>query len=77
MGYFADDTEAELFVEKYCYKCRNWRINGCAIIDIHRYYGYQLSNSKSIAKKILDYFIQNDGVKIDKWSCRMFLKRAK
>jgi len=76
MGYFANNTEAELFMEKYCSHCCNWK-SDCLIMDIHFLYGYKLCNSKSIAKKILDLFIDDEGNDITKWKCQMFLPREK
>ena len=73
MGYFANSTEASLFYETYCVRCKNNLLNDCcAIWELHHDWGYKLVNSKSLAKKFLDYLIDNEGADISKWKCRMF-----
>ena len=58
MTYFANGTEGELFQEENCDKCKNNPKKGmCPIIQLHYEYNYELCNSKSKAKKILDFLI--------------------
>ena len=79
MGYFSNGIEGELYREEYCMKCRNWRkkkeelTDGCPIMDLHFSYSYELCNSKSIAKKMLDFLIPQE--KIYNLRCRMFLRK--
>jgi hypothetical protein len=83
MGYFSNSTEGGLFIERNCCRCANWMVNkendteGCPIMDLHLLYGYELANSKSKAKEMLDFLIDTQGNDIDKWKCSMFLKSKK
>ena len=60
---FSNGTEGELFMSKFCYKCKNWKKRGksdmqsCPIIDAHLFYGY---NAKDDAKTILAMFIPHN-----------------
>ena len=77
MAYFANSTEGEFFKEENCYKCKNWGKNeedagGCPIMDLHLFYSYELANSKTKAKKMLDFLIPSKAGVIPK--CSMLLK---
>jgi len=81
MGYFANSTESEMFKDDNCYQCLNWRDLedgrgfGCPIIDLHQMYNYELCNSKSKAKQMLDFFIPEfDYKRSIQPPCSMFLK---
>jgi len=66
MGYFSNGTEGECYMQSYCFKCKNWREKkgegapGCPIMDLHMFHGYDLCNSRSLAKKMLDFLIPID-----------------
>ena len=80
MGYFSNGTEVLIYQEKYCFNCKNYidkkdgRGEGCPIWDLHFLYGYELCNSKSKGKVMLDYLIPEDEEGMNK-ECSMFLKR--
>lgn len=63
MGYFSNGTEGEYYLERYCFKCKNWtkrgdeQGEGCPVMDLHILNAYALCNSKSLAKKFLDALI--------------------
>lgn len=63
MGYFSNGTEGELYVERYCSRCKHWeddgpdRIEGCPVWDLHILFAYEECNSSSNAKAMLDTLI--------------------
>ena len=78
MGYFSNGTEAMTFESKWCERCCNYRgeegAKGCAVMDAHLLYAYELCNEEDHpGKKILDMLIPMDekGLFCDK--CAMFL----
>jgi hypothetical protein len=82
MGYFSNATEGDCYMEEFCSNCKNWvdkkdgRGHGCAIWDLHLNYNYELCNSKSKAKEILDWLIPRDKEKGGNSECIMFLKKT-
>lgn len=88
MGYFSNGTEGMAFQERYCFHCRNWRDledgrgEGCPIWDAHLLYSYELCNSETPGKVILDMLIPrtlikaSDGLPVPDNECAMFLPRA-
>ena len=84
MTYFSNNTEGELFKEENCYKCLNWvydkdsQEEGCPIMDLHLLHSYELYNSRSLAKEMLDFLIPaweiKDGAAIVP-KCSMFLAK--
>lgn len=75
MAYFANGTEGSIYEENYCDKCKNWRKGGCPIMDLHLIYSYELCNSKSVGKKMLDFLIPEDEKNCCADKCSMFLKK--
>ena len=81
MAYFSNGTEGDMYMEKYCEKCVNWREGrggfgeGCPVWDVHLIYNYDECNSKNNGKKILDHLIpmKKDGLFADE--CTMFLEK--
>jgi len=79
MAYFSNATEILLYEETYCWKCKNFRDlkdgrgNRCPIWDLHLTYSYELANSKSKAKKMLDFLIPYKNC--EPKQCSMFLKK--
>lgn len=66
MGYFPNGCAGSVYESKYCFHCVN-RVDlkdgrgfGCPIWDLHIMYSYELCNSKSKAKKMLDFLIPID-----------------
>ena len=81
MAYFANGAEGLFYQEHYCFNCKNYRDKkdgrdcGCAIWDLHLFYSYELCNSKSKAKVMLDFLIPEEGKEINiAGECSMFLK---
>ena len=81
MGYFANGTEGDMYQFAYCFKCKN-RVDkkdgcgfGCAVWDLHITHSYKLANSKSEAKKMLDFLIPNKNCNNEE--CRMFLPKVR
>jgi hypothetical protein len=78
MGYFANGTEELAFKETYCFNCNNWRqregeeIEVCPVMDIHFLFSYELCNSKSKGKRMLDMLIEDR----DHQYCLMFSKKG-
>jgi len=81
MAYFPNGTAGEGYTCSYCFNCVNWRkkkgepVEGCPIWDLHLLYSYELCNSKSKAKEMLDVLIPED--KHMPTKCSMFLKKDK
>ena len=81
MGYFPNGTSGDCFRDSYCWKCKNWvdkkdgRGFGCPIWDLHLDYSYELCNSKTIAKKMLDFLIPINKKRCYNEECAMFLKK--
>ena len=81
MGYFANGSEGEMYQVTYCFNCKNRRDKkdgcgfGCAVWDLHLFNSYDLCNSKSKAKEMLDYLIPNKDA--NNGECRMFLEIKK
>jgi len=65
-------------MEKYCFRCANWRNFedgrgfGCPVMDAHLLYAYEECNSDSNAKRMLDMLIPMDD-KDFAMECAMFL----
>jgi hypothetical protein len=82
MAYFSNGAEGVGYMEAFCFKCKNWvdkkdgRGGGCPIWDLHLIYSYELCNSKSIGKKMLDVLIPADKNHCA-CKCSMFLKKGK
>lgn len=80
MGYFANGSEGEIYQANYCFKCKNWidkkdgKGYGCAIWDLHILYSYELCNSKSKAKKMLDFLIPDRDCSNEE--CKMYLPKS-
>jgi hypothetical protein len=80
MAYFSNGTEGVGYMEAFCFKCKNWidkkdgRGSGCPIWDLHLIYSYELCNSKSIGKKMLDFLIPADKHHCA-CKCSMFLSK--
>lgn len=74
MGYFANNTESGLFVEKFCRKCRHWMDgrNACPIYDAHWLFCYA---AKGSTKEILDMLIT--GASWEEMKCAMFAPKDK
>lgn len=81
MGYFSNGSEGESYQVSYCFNCKNRRVRkdglgiGCPIWDLHITYSYDLCNSKSKGKKILDFLIPNEAC--GNKECSMFLPKRK
>ena len=79
MGYFSNGSEGEIYWFSYCKKCNNWTKRegelefGCPIWDLHILYQYNLCNSRSLAKKILDFLIPTNKKECNNEKCSMFL----
>ena len=80
MAHFSNGTDGVSYLENVCFKCKNWKDEkdgrgyGCPIMDLHVLYGYELFNSKSLAKWMLDYLIPDD-IGVGQKTCTMFLER--
>lgn len=74
MGFFSNGDEGRIYQEIYCSKCINWKEDefghGCPIWDLHLNHSYELCNSRSLAKRMLDYLIPK-GTCFN-GQCRMF-----
>jgi len=83
MGYFSNGTEGMSYQEEFCANCKNWidkkdgRGFGCPIWDLHFLYSYKLCNSKSNAKKMLDFLIPMNKKDCCALKCSMFLRKRK
>ncbi len=81
MGYFCNGSAGEGYMSCYCWNCKNWRQKkgelgiGCPVWDLHLLYSYELCNSKSKAKKMLDFLIPWKNSNNQK--CSMFSRRRK
>lgn len=89
MAYFPNGTAGECYLLSYCFNCKNWRkkkgenVAGCPVWDLHILYSYELCNSKSKAKEMLDFLIpeDKDDATINHFGrymptkCSMFLKK--
>ncbi len=79
MAYFPNGDSGLFYKENFCFKCINWidkndgRDFGCPIWDLHLSYSYELCNSKSIAKKMLDLLIPMK--ECEYCECSMFQKK--
>lgn len=80
-AYFPNGTCGEGYQDSYCFRCRN-RIDkkdgrgyGCPIWDLHILYSYQLCNSRSLAKKMLDFLIPIDKKTHSPCQCSMFIPK--
>ena len=79
MAYFPNGTAGLSYQGYFCSRCKNWidkddgRGVGCAIWDLHLMYSHELCNSKSKAKKILDFLIPMNKEKCCPCECSMFL----
>ena len=80
MGYFSNGSEGEGYQGKYCFNCANWKYDketdtyGCPIWDLHFLYSYELCNSKSLAKEMLETYIPSgEGEGGSNGECTMFL----
>jgi hypothetical protein len=80
MAYFSNGTEGFEYKKRFCFRCINWREDengwGCPIWDVHILYSYELCNSKSKAKEMLDFLIPMDKEHNPK-ECRMFMEGKK
>ena len=87
MGYFSNGTEGEMFEERWCVNCRHSDISGgrelgvdppCPVWMAHTLFAYELCNSKSPGKTILDMLIPtkmvtaSDGFDLPTNECAMF-----
>jgi hypothetical protein len=83
MGYFSNGTEGLDYQENYCFKCVNFiqrkgeDVPGCRVWDLHLRYNYELCNSKSLAREILDSLIPMSEDGCYNWECSMFLEEKK
>lgn len=81
MGYFSNGTEGECYQRTYCFNCVNRKKDdagvGCPIWDLHMSYNYELCNSKSKAKKMLDFLIPPDKETCGNKQCSMFIDKRK
>jgi len=79
MGYFPNMTAWEFWAADNCFKCAHWPKDddapGCPVEMAHTLYCYELCNSDSPGKVILDLLIPNtkDGLGCEK--CAMFQPR--
>lgn len=78
MAYFSNGSEGFYYKKRYCFRCINWTEDengwGCAVWDLHILYAYELCNSKSIAKNMLDFLIPMDeGHQAE--MCKMFIAK--
>ena len=59
MAYFPNGTSGEIYQEKYCYQCKNWKlregiaVESCPILDVHFSVNYSQCRNKDI-KRILE-----------------------
>lgn len=69
MAYFSNGTEAEMFEEAWCSRCVHSDTSGvrevgvdppCPVWMAHTLFAYDLCNSKSKGKQILDMLIPNE-----------------
>ena len=80
-AYFPNGTSGECYLSAYCWNCKNWvdkkdgRGFGCPIWDLHLWHSYELCNSRSIAKKMLDFLIPIDKKTCSATKCSMFLPK--
>ena len=75
MAYFANGSEGDLYVAKYCERCKHWRKDesgeyGCPIWDLHLMYNYEREKSRFV-RKMLDKLIPMRGLWAQK--CSMFM----
>lgn len=80
MTYFPNGTEGEMFKERFCYHCKNWRDmndgrgEGCPIIDLHILWNYDAigKDADKIKHEALEHFIPTgEPGAFDE--CKMFL----
>jgi len=74
MGYFPNNTEAELYKEIYCYNCIHWsNTEICPVEEAHLLHNYNECNNKS---SILHILIPRDANGIN-MQCKMFIRKMK
>ena len=75
MACFSNGTEGALYQEKYCYRCVNWRNDGCPVMDVHWLFAYGEQGTKSNAEEILNILIPMHTVTTYKEAdqCSMFM----
>jgi len=64
MAYFPNGTSGDIYMEKFCFQCRNWKSRededkdneGCPIIDVHFSVNYTQCRNEKI-KRILEILI--------------------
>lgn len=78
MGYFANETEAMCYQERYCFVCKNWTRRdgedfvGCPIWDMHLLDNYELCNARD---SYLDKLIPRSKDGLSNKKCVMFLPK--
>ena len=79
MADFSNGTEGMMYEEQYCDKCvhQGDENSGCMVWLAHLCHAYDLCNSKTPGKEILDMLIpmNKDGLFADK--CSMFYGKSK
>ena len=74
MGYFANGTEGEIFIARYCSKCAHYSgdesVYGCPVWDAHLLANYDQGENDDLAL-VLDILIPRDGTSNAK--CAMFI----
>lgn len=71
MGYFANDTEYQIYAERWCYKCKHFP--DCTILDLHYIHNYLECNNEA---SFLHVFIPRNK-EDDNEKCAMFIEDSK
>lgn len=73
MAYFPNGTSGEIYLEDWCFQCKNWQQRkdedgtGCPIMDVHFMFGYS-----ERTRDILNALIPMDKEGIYPLQCRMY-----
>ena len=77
MAYFPNGTSGDVYLEDWCFRCKNWKLRkddfvpDCPIWDAHTLTSYPSANNE-LAKEILNILIPMDKEGIYPIRCRMF-----
>lgn len=85
MGYFPNGTSGMDYMERYCFRCSNWRDSGdgrgegCPIMDLHLLWNYDaVGEDKDKTKELaLNMFIKRDDKNCCNHRCAMFREKRK
>lgn len=62
MGYFSNGTEGDFYLDRYCFRCKNWKTRNddpgesCPIWEAHLFH-----NGESVFMQTLNSFIPREG----------------